>query len=291
VDFIFASAFRLPRFVLISSVFLSCLGLLVFLQTGVATELVSPSTPSEFTFAASRFTESSPAASVDNIPAGTILPVLLPSISSKHAKAGDKIKGKIAQDVLLGGGAKIRAGATVLGAVVSSTSAGPGRSAILTLKFDVLVQQGKSIPIRTNLRALASLREVEDAQTPTSGPGETDVYDWLSTRQVGGDAVYGKEGLVARGSQILGKSTYQGVFLKALASEDGRCRGEVAGNNGPQAMWVFSADACGLYGLSNLEIRHAGRTEPAGEIVLESKRGAVQIPSGSGALLRVEAGE
>ena len=207
MDFIFESAFRLPRFVLISSACLSCL-LLVFLQTGVATELVSPSTPSELAFAASRFTESSPTASVDKIPAGTILPVLFPSISSKHAKAGDKIKGKIAQDVLLSGGAKIPRGATVLGTVVSSTSAGPGRGTILTLKFDALVQHGKSTSLRTNLRALASVREVEDAQTPTSGAGETDVYDWLSTRQVGGDAVYGKEGPVARGSQILGKSTY-----------------------------------------------------------------------------------
>ena len=291
MDIIFERAFRASGFVLTRGVCFPGLCLFVFLQTGVAKERISARTPSEFTFAALAFTESSQTASADNIPAGTILPVVLPSISSKHAKVGDKIKGKIAQDVLFSGGAKIRRGATLLGTVVSSTSASPGRGAILTLKFDALVQQGKSTSIRTNLRALASLREVEDAQTPTSGVGETDVYDWLSTRQVGGDAVYGKEGPVARGSQILGKSTHQGVFVKALASEDGRCRGEVAGNNTPQAMWVFSADACGLYGLSNLELRHAGRTEPAGEIVLESKRGAVQIPSGSGALLRVEAGE
>jgi hypothetical protein len=284
MNFVPDSAFRFPCLVPIS---IFCLGLFGLSQTGTPTERISASTSCELTFAALGLTQRSGVASIDNIPAGTILPVLLPSISSKHAKAGDKIKGKLGQDVLLSGGFKIHGGAAVLGSVVFSTSAGPGPGAILAIKFDALVQHKKSIPIRTNLRALASASEVADAQTPTSGAGESDVYDWLSTRQVGGDVVYGKEGPVARGSQILGKSTYQGVFVQALASEDGRCRGAVAENNQPQAMWVFSADACGLYGFGDLEIRHAGRTQPIGEIVLESKHSAVLIRSGSGALLRV----
>jgi hypothetical protein len=221
------------------------------------------------------------------IPLGTILPVILPAISSKKARAGDKIRAKLAQDVPLPGGGKIRQGTTLVGEVVSSTGGGPHQAASLAIRFDSVVERGKATRIQTNLRALASTMEVEDAQTPTSGPGESDVYDWLSTRQVGGDVVYGKEGPVARGSKIIGKSTYQGVFVKALPSTDGGCRGEVAGNDRPQAVWVFSADACGVYGFGDLEIRHAGRTEPVGEIVLESKRGPVQMRGGSGALLRV----
>jgi hypothetical protein len=225
------------------------------------------------------------------IPPGTILPVILPAISSKKLKAGDKIKAKIAQEVPLPGGGKIRQRATLVGEVVSSTAGGPHQPATLTIRFATLLEHGKSTPVRTNLRALASTMDVEEAQTPTSGPGESDVYDWLSTRQVGGDVVYGKEGPVARGSQIIGKSTYRGVFVKTRPNADGGCRGEVAGNDRPQAVWVFSGDACGVYGFGDLEIRHAGRTEPLGQIVLESKHGAVQIRSGSGALLRVVGSE
>jgi hypothetical protein len=229
-------------------------------------------------------------ASVDTIPAGTVLAVRLPSISSERVKKGDTIKAKIAQDVPLPGGAKIRAGTTVLGSVIATTAAGSGSGATLTLKFDALVQHGKSTPIRTNLRALASPLEVEFAQIPTSGPGESDVYDWLTTVQVGGDVVYGKQGPVVGDSGTVGKSLFDGVLVRVLANAHGSCRGAIAGNDSPQALWVFSSDACGVYGFPRLEIRHAGRTTPLGEIVLESTKGPVQIRSGSGALLRVGPG-
>jgi hypothetical protein len=176
----------------------------------------------------------------------------------------------------------------VFGSVVDIGSGGAGSGATLTIKFDRLVQRGESTTIRTHLRAMATTVAIEQAQIPTSGPGESDVYDWLTTVQVGGDVVYGKQGPVERGTRILGESTYDGVFVRTLASADGRCRGSVYGNDWPQALWVFSADACGLYGFPNLEIRHVGRTEPLGEIVLESKRGPVKIRGGSGVLLRVD---
>jgi len=230
-------------------------------------------------------------ASGDAIPAGTILPIRLPAISSDRVKKGDTIKGKIAQDVPLPGGAKIRAGVTVLGSVVSATAAGPGSRATLAIKFDALVQHGKSTPIRTNLRALASPLEVEFAQIPTSGPGESDVYDWLTTVQVGGDVVYGKQGpVVGNSGTTVGTSLFDGVLVQVVANSHNGCRGAIAGSNRPQALWVFSSDACGLYGFPLLEIRHAGRTTPLGEIVLESTKGPVRIRSGSGALLRVAAG-
>jgi hypothetical protein len=232
--------------------------------------------------------ESSKSTCDDAIPAGTILPVVLPSISSKSVKKGDKIRGKLAQDVRLQGGKRIRGGTNVFGSVVDIGSGDAGRGATVTIKFDRLVQRGESTSIRTHLRAMATTVAIEQAQIPTSGPGESDVYDWLTTVQVGGDVVYGKQGPVERGTRVLGESTYDGVFVRTLASADGRCRGSVYGNDWPQALWVFSADACGLYGFPNLEIRHVGRTEPLGEIVLESKRGPVRIRGGSGVLLRID---
>jgi hypothetical protein len=223
------------------------------------------------------------------IPAGTILPVRLAALSSSKRKTGELIKATIMQDVPLANGATIRTGTRVLGHVADVTPATPGNKATLALVFDTVVQHGQSIPIVTNLRALASALEVESAQTPKTGPGESDVYDWLSTTQVGGDVVYGKWGQVTNGAGVVvGRSVNNGVLVQVSAKIGTACRGAIEGNDRPQALWVFSSDACGAYGFPHLTISHAGRTEPMGEIVLTSDEGPVKIRSGSGMLLRVE---
>jgi hypothetical protein len=231
-----------------------------------------------------------PGPGADTIPAGTILPVRLPAISSAKVMKGDTLKASLAQDVPLPTG-KIRRGTSVLGSIRSTSALAPGAGANIAVSFDTLVQHGKSTPIQTGLRALASTMEVQEAQIPTFGAGQSDVYDWLSTRQVGGDVVYGKGGPVVAESGTVGKSVYAGgVLVQLLANAQGGCRGSIAGDDRPQALWVFSAAACGLYGFQHLQIRHAGRTAPLGEIILESTKGPVRIRSGSGALLRVITG-
>jgi hypothetical protein len=116
------------------------------------------------------------------------------------------------------------------------------------------------------------------------------VYEWLATVQIGGHVVYGKGGLVTvadNPNQIVGKEVYGGVLANVTAKEGTKCRGDVDGNNAPQALWVFSHDACGTYGLEHISIAHAGRSEPLGLIVLASDKGALKIPGGAGMLLRV----
>ena len=66
------------------------------------------------------------------------------------------------------------------------------------------------------------------------------------------------------------------------------CRAVVNDNNHPQALWLFSADACGVYGIGNLRIDHAGRTAPTGTIVLSAKHGKLNLRGGSALLLRVQ---
>src|ERR1700756_13214 len=93
---------------------------------------------------------------------------------------------------------------------------------------------------------LASALEVEFAQTPPIGPGESDVYDWLSTTQVGGDVVYGKWGQVTNGAGVVvGRSVNNGVLVQVTAKIGTACRGAIEGNDRLQALWVFSSDACG----------------------------------------------
>jgi hypothetical protein len=225
------------------------------------------------------------------IPPGTILPIRLGSLSSEKSKKGEVIKGRIMQDIPLGNGSKLRAGSKVLGRVMDVSPARPGQKASVTIRFDTIVSGKESIPITTHLRAIASTLEVESAQVPPIGPSESDVYDWLTTVQVGGEVVYGKGGEVYNGGRVVGRSVYDGVVAQVNEQPGTKCRGPVEGNDRPQAFWVFSSDACGTYGFPSLTISHAGRTDPQGEIVLVSEQGAIKIRSGSGMLLRVQTSE
>lgn len=195
------------------------------------------------------------------------------------------------QDVPLQNGYKIRQGSKVLGRILEISPATTSSYAAISFKFDGLLTSHQTIAITTNLRAIAGFMEVSAAQTPPIGPGESDVFRWLTTIQVGGDVVYGAGGPVTRGddpSQVVGRSVNNGVLGQISAKEGTKCRGPIYGNDSPQALWVFSSDACGVYGIAHLEVSHAGRTSPEGSIVLSSANGRVNVPSGAGLLLRVD---
>ena len=108
----------------------------------------------------------------DKIPAGTmILPVQLnSSLRSDKARVGEQISARVMQDVPLPGGRKIHAGAKVIGHIVSTRPAANGMIADLSLRFDTLAMGKRSVSIITNLRALATMMDVSEAQIPESGP-------------------------------------------------------------------------------------------------------------------------
>jgi hypothetical protein len=121
------------------------------------------------------------------IPSGTILPVRLNStISSATCKSGQVITGRIMQNVLLASGGRIREGSKIIGHIVEVTPATTGVQARISLQFDKLVFSNQNVSIVTNLRAIAGFMQIIEAQTPPIGPGEGDVYRWLTTVQVGG---------------------------------------------------------------------------------------------------------
>lgn len=131
------------------------------------------------------------------------------------------------------------------------------------------------------------MMDVSEAQIPESGPDRgTSQYNW-TTDQIGGEVDYRGGGAIAHGSDIVGHSVPDGVLVRLSSKPGTKCRGEVDGNDQPQALWVFSSDACGLYDFPDLILEHAGRTSPAGEITLRSNKGNLNIRAGSGMLLRV----
>ena len=219
---------------------------------------------------------------------GTVLPVTLTkTLHSAEAKPGDIVIAKVAQDVPLASGQVIRAGSKVTGHVVKVFQDRHQLPAKIAMAFDSVEVSGKNVPIVTDLRALAGFVEVEQAQIPAAGPDKGTPADAWTTVQIGGDVVYRGGGPVVRGTETVGKPVNGGVLSRVVAHPGMKCRGATEGNSREQALWVFSSDACGLYGLDDLEIVHAGRTEPVGEIVLSSKKGSLNLAGGTGLLLRV----
>lgn len=226
----------------------------------------------------------------DVIPAGTVLPAQLnSSLDSQKSKPDQVITARIMQDVPLPSRGKIPAGAKLVGQIISVAPAASGNGASISLRFDTVKFSGHSLPITTSLRALASMMEVEDAQVPLTGTDRGTPWAWMTTNQIGGEVVYGQGGPVTHGSQIVGYAAPGGVLVRLKAKPGASCRGPLDNNDRPQALWIFSSDACGTYGFSDLEITHAGRTAPFGQITLKSKQSRIHISGGSGLLLRVNA--
>jgi hypothetical protein len=226
------------------------------------------------------------------IPSGTILPARLSgTLSSRKSKPGQAVTARIMQSVPLPDGSEIPRGARVEGRVVEVVrgTASPGER--ISLQFDKLRLSGQVIPIVANLRAIAGFMEVYAAETPAVGPGFGDVFRWMTTIQIGGDVVYGEGGPVTsaeNGEEVLGKAVDGGTLVRVRANERLGCRGEVDGSDRPQALWVFSSNACGTYGLEHVQVRHAGRNDPIGVIILASDKGSLRIQSGAGMLLRID---
>lgn len=228
----------------------------------------------------------------EQVPAGTIIPVMLNStLSSQKAKPGQAISGRVMQDVPLPNGMKIRERTRITGHVVEVRQGSAGNPTQISFVFDGLRLSKASVPIKTDLRALAGMMAVESAQLPLRGMGEGDSWNDRTTVQVGGDTAYWGGGPLVGTMGIVGKpvtGTDTAVLGKVLANPEGQCRGEIEGRQSPQALWVFSADACGVYGIDGVTIAHAGRTEPVGQIELSLTNDKLKIPSGSGMLLRVD---
>ena len=241
-----------------------------------------------------QITQSARTSQENKIPGGTILPVVLrTTFELDRSKQGELLHGQIAQDVPLPNGATIRRGSQIEGHIVEVTPASGGTGAKVSMQFDRLNVKGKWIPVVTNLRAIAGFMTVIEAGVPDEAPAEGAPHDWLPTTQIGGDSVYGIWGPVMSwkdASEVVGKSVGDGVLARPRAREGAECRGELEGNDNPQALWVFSTDACGVYGIEHLNIVHAGRTDPVGKIVLASGTRNVKLKNGDGLLLRVNAG-
>lgn len=227
--------------------------------------------------------------SAQQIPAGTVLPVMLSTtLDSGRSKPGKPITARLSQDVSLASGERIAAGAKIHGQVVACSPSAHSASACLCVRFDRLSTHGRQLPILVSLRALASMLEVFDAQLPvgTFDDFGTSTSDW-TTVQVGGAAVYRGDGTVRSAMEVVGHSTdYGAVTAELQPNPKLGCTASPNEVGRDQSLWVFSPWACGTYGYENLAIAHHGTTAPVGTIELTSAK-KILIRAGSGCLLTV----
>jgi hypothetical protein len=223
------------------------------------------------------------------IPTGTILPLRLnASLNSANSKPGQAVSARLMQDVPLPSGAKIRAGSIAIGQVLAVAKATDRSGAEVSFRFDTLKFSKRRLPVTTNLRALASMAEVDQAQLPKAGADRGTSENTWTTVQIGGDVVYRGGGPVANGLTVVGVPVPDGVLAPITSGAGTKCRGDFSGDNRPQALWVFSADACGIYGFPDLTIQHAGRSDPVGQITVASEKKNFSLRRGTGFLLRVQ---
>lgn len=216
-------------------------------------------------------------AAQNSVPSGTLLPLRLDTgLDAAKLHAGQNIRATLMQPIP---GTSISRHAKVLGRVVSVNT---GNNARLELRFDAIEDHGQRTAIQTSLRAMASFIEVQEAKIPEDMSSRGLTPENWTTQQIGGDQVYRGGGPVTEGLLDVGKPEAWGVVAVPRAQSGTPCR---AGDR-PQALGVFSADACGLYGLPGVQIDQAGRE--SGDIVLSGPAEKLNVRAGAALLLHVE---
>jgi len=160
----------------------------------------------------------------------------------------------------------------------------------VSLRFDQIEYDKQIIHVATSLRALASFEAVRAARLPLGGADSGTPTGWANTVQIGGDIRYGDGGQVRnRSKENVGKGVSGGVLVHVSAPAGSECEGPVNGDDRLQALWVFSADACGVYDLKGVGIVHDGKTEPVGTITLRLEKEKMKLDAATGILLRTVA--
>lgn len=225
------------------------------------------------------------------IPVGTVLPVQLDdTLSGKEAHPGQTLEAKTMQDVPLPNRKKISKRSSVTGSILSVVKDSDGVGQTVTVKFVQIEDHKQMLPMVTSLRAAASFNAVRAAQLPFTGADGGTPTGWENTTQIGGDIRYGDGGEVRSvAKQKVGKGVPGGVLVHLSANPGLGCDGPVNGDDHLQALWVFSADACGVYDLKGVQISHTGRSAPLGEISFHFEKDGMKLDAGTALLLRVRA--
>lgn len=227
-------------------------------------------------------------------PPSTTFPVeFVHSIDAGKAQPGMNVMARTRQAVLLPNGGSVPAGSLFLGHVVRSTAFAPPKTpyataapSTLSIRFDELRENGASTAVDLTVRAIAGPITSHQAEIPHF----RDETDTVGTHILIGGETFSplEEKLLSPSGSVVGFVRKQGVFARLLSAENDerdymvKCTATLT----EQSVDIFSADACGVYGLKTVSLHNAEDHEQ-GTFVLESRSQTVKLYAGSTALLQI----
>jgi hypothetical protein len=231
----------------------------------------------------------SPVQTSSQLPVGLILAARLKdTFKVKDLQKGTIVELQVMQDTPLPDRSKIPMKALVRGSVVSAANDSDGPGVNVTFVFTQVADKDQSFSIATSVRAIASFVAVRGAQTPLTGADTGSPPGWANTVQVGGDIRYGDGGPVRNShKQKVGKGVLGGVLVHIASNPSLGCDGPIKGEDFLQALWVFSSDACGVYGMKELKISHSGNSDPVGEFTLHFEKDDMKLDGGTAFLFQI----
>ncbi|HVT96847.1 MAG TPA: hypothetical protein VHE33_05020 [Acidobacteriaceae bacterium] len=225
------------------------------------------------------------------IPAATAIPIVLTkTITAGQAHPGDPIAARTLQAVLLPGARLLPAGTLLTGHIVTAspfhfdaTPYAAQQPSTLSIHFDA-IEHGSATPVSLSLRAIAGSVASHEAQVPHL----LDETDGSNTRElIGGETASPLDKTIqAPDGTIVGYNRTQGLFAHLLAAASPADPNLTCNaTSTEQSLGLFSADACGVYGLNAVSLANNGVTD--GTFLLESRQRSVQLDAGTTALLEV----
>ncbi len=217
------------------------------------------------------------------IPAQTTLPVVFTStVSAKTAHVGEPVKARTTAPVRLSNGTLLAKGALVTGHVVETAAplvrSSPDETAsrMLAIQFDSIDAHGTALPLHAAVRAMAS----PVASWQTADVQESDLDPEHTTTQIGGDQVtpFEKDVVSSTTGDTTGTLSHGYVYAQLQAT--GRCDASTS----QQSLGIFSASACGLYGMQGSTLGTAQNSNGPVVTLVSSHRNA-EIHKNSEALL------
>jgi len=223
----------------------------------------------------------------------TAIPVsFTSSLVAGKAHVGDTVTAKTMQTVALADGRILPQGTQVVGHVVASNRFvaetvpyATQAPSTLAIQLDSMTIAGSPVPVSVSVRAISNAVDSHEASVPQY---QSDV-DTIGTRiLIGGDQFVPTHGeVMGRNGDVVGYNRKDGVFarLKAGESVSRFATLECDASNTEQSMGIFSADACGLYGFTEVYLADNGSEDRL--ISLQSRNRDVTLYAGSAALLEV----
>jgi hypothetical protein len=223
----------------------------------------------------------------------TTIPVrFVHTVKSNRVHAGEPVLASTIQTVQLPDGQSIPKGSVLQGHIVEArpfvfdtTPYAIQQPSYLSIHFDKIILRNTSVPAQLYVRALVDNLDADKASSPIY----LDETDRVGTRQLVGQDQFSplaKEVLNSDGD-VVGYNRKDGVHARLIANryivlhEFHDC----PGTNTEQAVGIFSADACGIYGFVDVDLSNNG-SDNNGTFKLESHHHSVTLQAGSAALLQ-----